>query len=93
MAVFEEARRTEARLLSTGAGSGVGRGLADRALLSCGSYNQALLAYARGRDGAAALGLLRDMRSARERGERRLAPTRGSYNACLKVCRPAVGEG
>eukprot|EP00904_Undaria_pinnatifida_P006921 jgi/Undpi1/3359/HiC_scaffold_15.g06732.m1 len=80
---FEEARRTEFRLEA----SRRGEEGANRALLTCGSYNQALLAYATGRNGRAALDLLRDMRSARERGERRLAPTRGSYNACLKACR------
>lgn len=86
---FEEARRTEFRLEA----SRRGEEGANRALLTCGSYNQALLAYATGRNGRAALDLLRDMRSARERGERRLAPTRGSYNACLKVCVGLSGGG
>eukprot|EP00903_Cladosiphon_okamuranus_P013139 g12253.t1 len=52
-------------------------------VLTRGAYNQALLAYAKGRDGRGALELLRCMRE--EGGG--IAPTRGSFNACLNACR------
>lgn len=82
--VFNEARRVDARLGSRGVEE-VSRGV-DPTRLSRGAYNQALLAYAMGRNGHGALSLLKEMRKVGGR----LAPTRSSYNACLEVCTTTV---
>lgn len=85
VAVFESARRHEAarRVASAPPPASASAAVARdaRSLLSRGAYNQALMAYAKGRDGQSALELLRIMRKAGGR----LAPTRGSFNACLNV--------
>lgn len=93
IAVFEDARRAEARLLSQGLS------VPERARLTRGAYNQTLLAYAKGRKGQEALALLREMRASGAGAGGRLAPGRVSYNACLQVGRrdrvvsPEVAHG
>lgn len=80
MSAFEKARKHEAARQPAAAPPG-GNAADPRSVLSRGAYNQALLAYAKGGDGQGALELLRCMRKAGGR----LAPTRGSFNACLNV--------
>lgn len=83
MAAFERARRREAALLAVAAATAA---KGPRSLLSRGAYNQALAAYAKGRDGHSALELLRTMR----KSGGRLAPSRSSFNICLDVRAPLV---
>ncbi|CAN0459394.1 unnamed protein product, partial [Ectocarpus sp. 12 AP-2014] len=80
VATFERARRREVALLAVAAATAAKN---PRSLLSRGAYNQALAAYATGRDGHGALELLRAMRKAGGR----LAPSRSSFNICLNACR------
>ncbi|CAM9344810.1 unnamed protein product, partial [Scytosiphon promiscuus] len=81
VAAFEKSRKHQAA--RRGAASAAAGEKDARALLSLGAYNQALMAYAQGRDGRSALELLREMR----RAGGRLTPSRGSFNACLDACR------
>lgn len=76
IALFNDARKLQTQLEAKGR-------LAATDRLSKQAYDQALLAYARGNDGRAALILLREMQTGNGLG--RLTPTRVSYNACLKV--------
>lgn len=78
--MFEDARRAEARLQLKGK-------LKEPDRVSRQAYNQALLAYAKGKDGLSALNLLRVMRfQSSTKKKTWLSPSRASFNACLQVC-------